>query len=118
MNLEFGREYSLCEWGGQKAVELTVSSGTPQYKVNYRWGGEQKELNFNEAQKELFTITGAGEFFLDSLVDINGCKLTYINQGFEVKDDMPKLELSAETVKKCEGGQQIWELPSRKVYIL
>ncbi len=104
LNLEFGREYSLCEWGGQKAVELTVSSGTPQYKVNYRWGGEQKELNFNEAQKELFTITGAGEFYLDSLVDINGCKLTYINQGFEVKDDMPKLELSAETVKKCEGG--------------
>lgn len=102
INPVLGETYSLCEARGEIKVDMNVT-GTGGWNFYYRLGGVKNTEAVANSPHQLI-LTGSGEFYIDSLVDSKGCKVTS-EEGFVILNDIPRLALkSTDPITKCQGA--------------
>ena len=96
------KEHSLCENMGDLKINLEAT-GKSEWKFYYKFDNVTKSETFVSAS-HVMSVTAGGSFVADSIVDGKGCKAVLKNMGFDVVDDVPRVELtSTDEIIKCQG---------------
>ena len=100
---ELKKTHSLCQNGGELAVQMKAT-GTAGWTMNYTLNGTAKTEVF-ATESYTMKLKGDGSFIVQSIVDSKGCSTAYTKVGFDIKDDVPRLELSSTAdITKCQGA--------------
>ena len=100
---DLGGTYYLCEHRGEIEV-LINTTGTGNIDLYYSLAGINK-TDVITGSPQTIVLTEGGAFSADSIRDSKGCKAIYERTGFEIKDDIPRLDLaSLDKITKCQGG--------------
>lgn len=96
-----GSPQSLCLNKGEVKVVMKATNGVDGWKFKYKLNNEPKVENFTDANHTLI-LTSGGNFVADSIVNSKGCR-ALVTHGFRITDDVPKVQLTATELTKCQG---------------